>query len=288
MSAAWMTAFPTDEIAHFQACTCEQIGFIMQMRWYSWVNDGIPNEEGFLKQFAKRCGISKYKFTRVVWPFVKNFFTEVGGYMYYGRDEERRIEAEDKSAKLKEAGKKGAESRWMELRRRSEDRPIIAHGQAIATALPTTSTTTATSNGGGAAAASYQSPPQAELFSQEAAAGPPPDGTQIQNLARAVTDTDYESLCVRAVELGLSAPDRMTAIKILQRFPNIHPSELPKFPSQTSTGLWLHKSPQNVELEIARQQHPELVPRKPTAREEQDQRLLARAMERDRQAGRSA
>lgn len=253
--AKCFTVFPTDEIADFQANTAEEIGVVMQMRWYAWHNNGIENTPENLQRLRRKLGISGQKF-RKLWPYLSHFFVENCGFLYYSPDERRRQEAEERSAKLQEAGRKGAERRW-ESR---ETVPKSDDGQAIPESMPSYPNLAnpsiretvlpfgdPTNTGGGPAAASDV---PVEEQAQQQAAGSPPD---LEVLARAVSDEDYQQLAMRSIELGMQAPDRQTSVKILQKFPNTHPNAFPLFKGQRSPGLWLHKHQIDMELEIQRQ-----------------------------------
>jgi len=102
--------------------------------------------------------------------------------------------------------------------------------------------------GGEGAAATYQ------CAEEQPAAGPPPLDESNTTPARAVTEADYELLARHAADLGIQVPDKPTAIRILQRFPDIPPDKLPRFPGQKSSGLWLQKNLFDVTIEIRRQE----------------------------------
>lgn len=246
--------FPSDELTDFStfALTNEQIGVLMKLRLCCWHRGGLPNtEESLMKTRKQLLGISPRKWIKF-WPILSAFFTEIDGFLFFSADESKRLESEEHHSKLKQAGRKGAESRW----NNKQNVPETNDGQAILPNMapypshPFPSETVANTKGGPAAATEQTEP----------AAAAPPD---LQNLSRAVTDSDFQAIAMRAINLGLPAPDRGTAAKILQRFPNIPPHKFPLFQGQRSSGLWLHKHQIDMELEMTRQE----TQRKPTALE---------------------
>jgi uncharacterized protein YdaU (DUF1376 family) len=261
--AKCFTVFPTDEIADFQANTAEEIGVVMQMRWHAWHNGGIENTEENLQRLRRKLGISGQKF-RKLWPYLQKFFVENNGFLHYSPDERRRQESEERAAKLHEAGKKGAEIRWESrhsVPKTDDSHPILKTMPSypnlpnpIQTLQESMPFEESINTGGAAAAAAFSAPEQA------AAAGPAPG---IENLARVVSDQDFQDLARRSIELGMQAPDRSTTVKILQKFPSISPRNFPRFKGQKSPGLWLHKEQQDLETEMTRQEH--YPDRKPTA-----------------------
>lgn len=118
--------------------------------------------------------------------------------------------------------------------------------------------------------------PAAATVQREEAAAAPPD---LQSLSRAVSDSDFESLAMCCINMGIPAPDQSMAIRILQRFPKIPPDKFPLFNGQKSSGLWLHKNQIDMDLEITRQGQ-----RKPNGSEDPVLRQWARDI--DRKAGR--
>jgi hypothetical protein len=103
--------FPSDEIADFQGCTAEEIGLLMQLRWHAWYHGGIENTEENLFRLRKSFGVSAQKFRKKL-EFLMRFFTEIDGFLFFTADEKRRLGAEELSAKLQEAGKKGGQNSW--------------------------------------------------------------------------------------------------------------------------------------------------------------------------------
>lgn len=106
-----LSSFPADEMADFQGCTSEEIGLLMQLRWHAWYHGGIENTEENLFRLRKSFGISAQKFRKKL-PFLLTFFSETDGFLRFTADESRRIEADERSSKLQEAGKKGGENSW--------------------------------------------------------------------------------------------------------------------------------------------------------------------------------
>lgn len=266
--------FPSDELADLAtfSLTNEQIGVLMKLRLCCWHRGGLPNtEESLMKTRKQLLGISPRKWAKF-WPILSVFFIEIDGFLFFSADESRRRESEEHISKLKEAGRKGAETRWNSSQKQAEtvDGQAILPTMAPFPSLPFPSETEANTRGG-AAAATVQA-------TEATAAGPPPG---LQNLSRAVSDSDYQAIATRSLELGLQAPDRITAVKILQRFPNIPPHKFPLFKGQNSPGLWLFKGQIDIELEIARQENP---PKKPSSSEDPVLRQWAREI--DRKAGR--
>jgi hypothetical protein len=229
--------FPADELADFMSCTPEQLGVLMRLRWYAWYHDGLPNSEELLLQLRKSFGVSAQKF-RKFWPFLSTFFTETSGILRFSADESRRQEMEERTAKQQEAGKKRAEQMWGNR----GSVPKTNDSLAIASYPP------------------LPVPPLQEEVSTNVDLPPATDQQQpagemdrdIESLQTAVGE-QWHVLVARAVNLGLQAPDKATAIRILKRFPDIPPDSFPLLPGQKSSALWLHKDPMDLELEIRRQ-----------------------------------
>lgn len=263
--------FPSDELADLAtfSLTNEQIGVLMKLRLCCWHRGGLPNTEESLSKTRKQLlGISPRKWAKF-WPILSVFFTEIDGFLFFSADETRRKESEERIAKLQEAGRKGGKSSWGRKQHVPEmdtSHPMFSE-QATYPSHPFPSETEANTKGGPAAAT---------VQDQEVAAAGPPD---LQNLARAVTDSDFEALAMRSINLGLPAPDRGMAAKILKRFPNIAPHKFPLFHGQRSSGLWLHKHQIDMELEITRQET-----KKPVSSDDPVLREWARDI--DRRAGR--
>jgi hypothetical protein len=72
--------------------------------------------------------------------------------------------------------------------------------------------------------------------------------------AAAPTAARVGEVQARCAEIGIQICDRKLAKRLLVRFPKIAPKMWPRFPGQTSPGLWLYKSQDEMILESVRQQ----------------------------------
>ena len=73
----------------YELLSCEELGFFIKLRLYSWKNMGIPNDQALLTTLAGVCRLSRYKLD-LLWPLLKGFFNELNGVFYYGPDESKR------------------------------------------------------------------------------------------------------------------------------------------------------------------------------------------------------
>lgn len=236
--------FPSDELADLAtfALTNEQIGVLMKLRLCCWHRGGLPNTEESLSKTRKQLlGISPRKWMKF-WPILSVFFTEIDGFLFFSADESRRQEQLEHSSKLQAAGKKGAESRWNNKHNVSEtdDGQAILSEMAPYPSLPIPTPQEAGSSNVDLPPATNQQQPAGEI------------DRNIESLQTAVGE-QWHVLVNRAVQLGLQAPDKATAIRILKKFPDIPPDSFPLLPGQKSSALWLHKEPMDLELEIRRQ-----------------------------------
>ncbi len=276
-----MRSFPGDEIADFRANTCEEIGFIMQLRWFAWRNDGIPTDENFLFRLGKQLGLTRNRFKKL-YESVQNHFVFVQDRIRYRQDEPRRIETEEQTAKLQESGRKGAEIRWANNERRLRFVPKAdvaplenSDGYHLHLHSPVEAI-----NGG-------EPPPPPPTPSKVEEEVPAP-----QNESQNLTNEEYQAFVVHCAEVrspdgqqGLGVPGRKLCQRLRAKFPRMTVAEiikiLPKFDGQTSPGMWDKMTAEHLQLQALNQTIRRDAPRKPTASEEQFQRNLAWARERD-------
>lgn len=128
-----LTIFPADMMAELRECRPEEVGLLMQLRAHAWYHGGVENSEQTLLRLFKSFQVSAQKF-RKLWPFLSTFFTEIDGFLFYTSDEERRIEAEERTSKLQESGRKGAETRWNRSTKPSVNTDGVAINSPIASA----------------------------------------------------------------------------------------------------------------------------------------------------------
>jgi hypothetical protein len=242
---------------------------VQDFRDYSWINFGLPTAVEELENLAKSFGISRYMF-RKNWETVKQFFQISGEKLVFAADEHHRRSVPEVTRNYQEMGKKGAKTRWSKGRPGQSEIPFSDSDKTIAQMAPSyveveveVEAKSELSIGVPASSATPQ-PPKA------AAAAPAP-----------ITELEREAIAIRAAELGLHAPDRKTSEAIIRRFPTIDIAKYPRFPNQNSPGLWLHKTPLDMRLEIARQDTTS-APRKLTRAEEADEQLRAIGRELDR------
>lgn len=192
----------------------------------------------------------------------------------------------EKSAKLSEAGKKGAETVWG---RRAQNEANKRSNRAMATpyaeAMDFDHVKDSQSEVGkdGLPPTIYQShiteevpPPQETLGAgareEEVVASPPYENH--------ISDVEYQAFCVHCAELGFDVPGRPLALRIARKYRGIPLNTLPKFATQKGPGLWNDDSitRQQIEMEIARQkhaaEHPGAFPRKPTEHEQKTAQAL--------------
>lgn len=268
--------FPKDELTGPLALLSPEARCLVNdLRDWAAANDGIEPTEDAVLLIARRLGFSRAKFFKL-WAVTHRFFaildakpdaqtlrlTYVGDQNCSTESSELVLPQRVKSEQHQAA----ARTRWMRTHATTHSgthaEMDATHGKTHEfSPTPPSEASEAFSSSPedslkeGPAAAS-----EASSRGEAAAAGPPPG---LQNLSRAVSDEDYQAIAMRSIELGMQAPDRVTAVRILQRFPKIPTHKFPLFKGQKSPGLWLYKHPIDMELEIARQE----TQRKPTAME---------------------
>lgn len=284
----WYPRHPRDEMSGVQrVLTCEQVGFLDRLRDFSWVNGGLPADENFLKALAKTFGVSSYKFAKL-WPVLVKFFEETDEVFFYPEDEAKRQKTVELIAKRKWAGKLGAEARWRPQRETTPDRQILLMANGLSqfeksdcyNPYPTPNSD------------SPPTPPFILTNTKTEREPPPPPtpstnggggGAPPQSLEISTTEADIQQVQQRAIDLGMAAPRWELAVQIRQKFSSVPVSEvlgfLVRWEGQQHPGLWASKRADEFRIEAARQARG--VPRKPSQRELDDARMLARARERD-------
>lgn len=268
----WYRRYPEREMAGEQrVLTNEEFGFMTRLRDYAWENEGFPNDEIFLKRFAKTVQLSAYKLKKL-WPVIDNFFKEIDGKMYYEEDESHRFREAGKSAKCKIAGILGAKERWKERNRKAVQMPLTCDGER------------------------YSGPHHSEMANhgypdldreEEISTTGEPAAATVQGVATAaptqltttLTEAEHQAIGVRSMELHMQAPDRALALKLKSHFGLPVCDLIPllvAFPGQTSPGLWLHKSMQDLGLERSRQY---MTPERKSPKQEAQERSDARVLE---------
>lgn len=92
---------------YFLAFKPDQIGIVMQFRWYALHNGGIPANLTALRSLARQFGLTHHKFSKY-WPDIaRKCFTERDGLLFFTRD----IGAHAKLSRFSEYGKLGAKAR---------------------------------------------------------------------------------------------------------------------------------------------------------------------------------
>jgi hypothetical protein len=282
MTQPWMRVFPADEVFEFQGSTVEEIGLVMRLRWYAAAHNGIPNTEDALNRIAKGIGLTRGKF-RKLWQFVSEKFTEIDGFLFYGPDQEKRLEADEDRRKSQESGRKGAEIRWANSDRRLRSVPKtdvapLSENDSYHLHHQTPSEVLSTSGG-------YTTPP---TNAREVGRVDSPPATK-----QPLTDEEYQAFVVHCAEVrspdgeqGVSLPSRKLCSRIRAKFPGKSVPEivkvLPKYNGQHSPGMWDEITPERLELETLNQSIRRDAPRKPTERELQYERQMAWAREETR------
>lgn len=264
----WYRRYPEREMAGEQrVLTNEEFGFLTRLRDYAWENEGFPNDEIFLKRFAKTVQLSVYKLKKL-WPVLENFFKEVDGKMYYEEDESHRFREAGKSSKCKIAGILGARERWKEKNRKAVQMPLNPDGERHRGPYPSEM-----ANHG------YPDLDRDRSITEEVAAAPVQATAAASQIAHTLNETEHQAIGVRSMELHMQAPDRTLALKLKSHFGlpvcDLVPL-LVQFPGQTSPGLWLHKSIEDLGLERSRQY---LTPERKSAKQEEQDRVDARILE---------
>lgn len=264
----WYRRYPEREMAGEQrVLTNEEFGFLTRLRDYAWENEGFPNDEIFLKRFAKTVQLSVYKLKKL-WPVLENFFKEVDGKMYYEEDESHRFREAGKSAKCKIAGILGARERWKEKNRKAVQMPLNPDGERYSGPYPSEM-----ANHG------YPDLDRDRSITEEVAAAPVQATAAASQIAHTLNETEHQAIGVRSMELHMQAPDRTLALKLKSHFGLPVRDLIPllvQFPGQTSPGLWLHKSIEDLGLERSRQY---LTPERKSAKQEEQDRVDARILE---------
>jgi len=277
-----MRVFPADEVFEFQGSTVEEIGLVMRLRWYAAAHNGIPNTEDALNRIAKGIGLTRGKF-RKLWQFVSGKFTEIDGFLFYGPDHERRLEVDEDRRKSQESGRKGAEIRWGNSDRRLRSVPksdVAPLSENDSHHLHHQNPVVEKTTSGG----EPPPPPTPSKVEEEV----PAPQTQSQNL----TNEEYQEFVVHCAsvrspngEQGLGVPGRKLCQRLRAKFPSMTVAEivkvLPKFDGQKSAGMWDQMTAEHLQLQALNQNIKRDAPRKPSASEEQYQRNLAWARERD-------
>lgn len=294
----WFPRYPKDEMAGVQrVLSGDALALLTQFRDFSWVNGGLPADEGFLKALAKTFSVSAHKFKNI-WPTIEKFFIEKEGCFYYPEDEERRQKRVELIAKRKWAGRLGAEARWGKKVQSIE----TPRQMPIATAMasdrypdpqehtnrrepPSSPHSPAVDHEPKKQAEGGGSPPHvANATTYEQTALPLQSTAQTQEVCY---QHDIQKIQQKAVSLGLAAPSFKLCKRLLEKFlPD--PIEavlgfLVRWEEQKTVGLWNAKSANDFRIEAARQQAG--VPRKPSQRDLADMRLMERARDRDRAMG---
>ncbi len=265
----WVPLYCGHELNTLTVLTCEEEGFLMRLRKWSWVNGGIPAEEDFVRRLARSFQVSSYKFKKL-WDRIRNFFTVRDGNLFYEDDEGERKSQVVNIAKSKYFGRLGAEKRWQKPSEPSPQPDSPPDSPPMATNIDNYS-----NNG--------EPPPPPNTSTEMGGGGGSPlerTGPEPNALTRTLSDADFQAICQRALDLGLAAPRRALAQRILEEFGwDIQAliRVLCKWEGQQHAGLWETKSRGDFELEAARQNSP----RKPTVRaEEQLSPLHAQSQER--------
>lgn len=292
----WLPRYPKDELTGPQfLLTCEAEGLMNRYRDFSWINGGIPVAPGddplhYLRNFAKRCGISNYKFKKI-WATIENFFSISEGCFVYPEDELRRAQKVEMVAKRKIAGELGAMARW--------------RGRVVPIAQPMG---TGMANGMANASESHAIPdPEihtkgVQYNTPSAAAEKPPgavcDAPPVSQTMETKQETEQPGEAVaairrRATDLGLPIPAKKFAKRIREKFLHVPISEmlesLVRWEGQRSVGMWEQMSAEDFRTEARRQRTAGAgAPRKPSQRQLDDAELMRRAHARDQAAAKGA
>lgn len=276
----WVPRYALEELGgDLLGLNCECFGFVQRLRDLAWANFGLPTSEEKLMEIGLSFRFSRYKFKKY-WNDLKNFFTEKDGRLYFTRDLEHREAALEKSSKLQESGKLGAEIRKQRNGYHRPSVPKVGHGQAIlfdGNQQPhpdpdfynpieeVTSTATTTE---------YPQTPMAA----EAEVSPP---VLVNNgngnaVTRSLSDEDYQIFIRHCETTQLQIPSRTLCQRIRDKFPDLECFEimafLPRLSNQQSPALWAALTAEQLMLESQRSSPGG---RKPTAREIQTQEGLA-------------
>jgi len=265
----------------------EEYALLQRFRDFAFINGGLPTDPRVLRRLAATYHVSSYKFAKI-WPIIESFFEIFNDVFQFPADEEKRKSRLILIAKRQLSGMLGAAARWDNMC--PQKRGIVKANQ-MANAWQTS-----------------PSEPQPEPHTKEEE--PPPPPTPPSSLDETSTvggggvppdkpiteppqplpdigEQDFHAIVQRTLDLRMAAPSRPLAAKIRATFKNKNTSEmielLVRWDGQDHAGLWGSKTLADFELEAARQRGQ---PQKMTAREESYDRLMRRAAERDRAAGR--
>jgi uncharacterized protein YdaU (DUF1376 family) len=256
----------------------------MHLLELQWLDDGIPNDEKFLMDYAQTFFISKHMF-RKIWPSVKNFFEERDGRLYNARLERERENDESFRAKRRESSKlaniarwgKQADSEFSGAEISYESSSVTDTGRtpisslAFPPAFPPSSVTSSSDKD-----SRVVNPP------------PPPNphgggggGNSLEKLSQAtepktLTDGEYRMFVEHCQTLtdgerkGIDAPTRVLAQRLRDKFPDLPASEAVKrfvfFAGQVSPGLWDSKTREEIEAQWEKDKQEPF--KKPTKTEE--------------------
>jgi hypothetical protein len=252
----WVPRYALEELGgDLQSLNCECFGFIQRLRDHAWANFGIPANEEKVMELGLAFRFSRYKF-RKYWNELKKFFTEIDGRLFFTRDLEHRDAAVEKSSKLQESGRLGAEIRKNRNGYSRSSVPKMGHGQAIlfdGNLHPDPDIQTPI-------------PPPAEecrpvVEAREAAGGGGEvekiiaNGNGMKNL-----EAEHRAISEHCHRIGIPAPSPVLSSQLRAKFPGIPISEvlqnLPRFDGQTSPGLWRDLGPESLKAEAQRQKNP--------------------------------
>lgn len=279
----WIARWPSKELAGpLCVLTCEEFGFLQRLRDYSMTNNGIPADREFIRKLARSWHVSNYKFKRLA-QILDEHFEIFDNCFFYPDDEVERSASNDRISNRSKAGQLGAAKRWG--KQDSND----SFERSFAMALPSdqewhSHTNTIQDNTNPQIEREPAAPPNHERAA--AGAGPPPVDPEPLTPER----SEITAVQLKAARLGLAKPSAQFCRQVLKKFvgldltgPQVIES-LCRWEGQRSIGLWIMKTANDFIEETERQKQP--LVRKPTARELQDQRMMARANAKDMAAGR--
>jgi hypothetical protein len=252
----WVPRYALEELGgDLLGLNCECFGFVQRLRDLAWANFGLPMSEEKLMEIGLSFRFSRYKF-RKYWSELKNFFTEKDGRLYFTRDLEHSEAAIEKSAKLQESGKLGAEIRKQRNGYQRASVPKVGHGQAIlfdGNQDPDPDIE------------EHLPPPPTEtrpVVDDRATAG---GGGEVEKIIQTgngmgTPEADHRAILEHCHRLGIPAPSRTLSIELRAKFPGWPIAQvlqnLPRFENQTSPGLWRGMGPESLRAEAERQKNP--------------------------------
>jgi hypothetical protein len=276
-----------DEIVATEMLSPHAYTALGRLRDFSWAHEGIPADEKRFLEVCKHYKISRYMIQKV-WPEIKHFFVMIGEKFFHEEDERGRMRIAENTSKLQQSGRLGASIRWSKpikeappsqkwdggAMQNATQQPIAwpSENDGIPDPEPDTDI-----KGGAPAAASSST---GNRTRKAAAAGPPIESQSNENanetpLLGLVSEDWYRKLVTRCGELSLPVPSRQLGADLEKIFSPMQPESFVAFGNQDSPGLWLHKTPENMNLERVRQVN--TVRKSPQhEREAQDQRLTDR------------